>query len=1066
MCSNQIPAYYPESWWFCDTLLDGCRGGDYIKLIKVDRGTYKNMTDNMQIDSPPQGTESNSIDEGLYSRQLYVLGKEAMLKMQHASVLIIGLKGLGIEIAKNVALAGVKSLSLYDPKPVQREDLSTQFFLSEEDIGKRRDEVSAIRLAELNQYVPISIVENLSETTLGSFKCIVTSDISLEEQLKIDTFAHERDIGFINADIRGLFAQVFVDFGRNFKVIDQTGEEPLSGIVSDIEKDGTVTMLDDNRHGLQDGDYVKFSEIEGMPKLNDGQPRRITVLGPYAFKIDIDETYGTYIKGGLYQQVKIPITINFKPLADLLKDPEYLISDFSKFDRCTQLHLSFQALHAFQSRHGGSLPLPCNEEDANELFKLTSELATQNPGILSDDNLNEKLVKEVAYQAKGDLPGMVAFIGGLVAQEVLKCCSSKFGPIRQWLYFDSLESLPPADEYPRNQETTKPLGTRYDSQIAVFGRDFQEKIFNLRVFLVGSGAIGCEMLKNWAMMGLGSGKDGKIIITDMDSIEKSNLNRQFLFRPKDVGRNKSEVAASAVQSMNPDLKGKIESKLDKVGSDTEDIFDDNFWNGLDFVTNALDNVDARTYVDRRCIFYKKPLLESGTLGTKGNTQVVIPGLTESYSSSQDPPERSIPLCTLRSFPNKIDHTIAWAKSLFQGYFADSPESVNLYLTQSNYVEQTLKQNPDIKGTLENISNYLNKRPYSFDDCVRWARLEFERKFSDDIKQLLFNFPKDAKTSNGAPFWSGPKRAPEPLAFDINNPDHFHFIVAGAHLLAYLYGLKAPDTPFEYYKKILEDTKIPPFVPKSGVTIAANDNEVEEESKNLGGIDDNEIRTIAASLPEPSSLVGYRLHPIEFEKDDDTNHHIEFITAASNCRALNYSIEPADAHKTKFIAGKIIPAIATTTALVTGLVCLELYKVVAGVKDIEQYKNGFINLALPFFGFSEPLQSPKGKYNNKTFDQIWDRFDINGDITLQELLDHFEKDEGLEITMLSYGVSLLYASFFPPKKVKDRLSMKLTTLIQEVSKKPVPDYVKNLIFEICCDDKEGEDVEVPYVCVHI
>merc|ERR1719422_2934256 len=130
--------------------------------------------------------------------------------------------------------------------------------------------------------------------------------------------------------------------------------------------------------------------------------------------------------------------------------------------------------------------------------------------------------------------------------------------------------------------------------------------------------------------------------------------------------------------MNPELN--ISAREDRVGPETENIFTDHFFEALDGVANALDNIDARMYMDRRCVYYCKPLLESGTLGTKGNVQVVIPHVTESYSSSQDPPEKSIPVCTVKNFPNAIEHTLQWARDQFEGLYRQGAETAAQYQT--------------------------------------------------------------------------------------------------------------------------------------------------------------------------------------------------------------------------------------------------------------------------------------------------------------------------------------------------------------------------------------------------
>jgi ubiquitin-activating enzyme E1 len=189
--------------------------------------------------------------------------------------------------------------------------------------------------------------------------------------------------------------------------------------------------------------------------------------------------------------------------------------------------------------------------------------------------------------------------------------------------------------------------------------------------MVGSGALGCELIKAFAVMGLGCGEGGKVTVTDNDNIEVSNLNRQFLFRQKNVKKSKSVTACEIAHEMNNNLNVRPLTIL--VAPDTESVFNDEFWTGLDFVVNAVDNVKARNYVDDKCVWFTKPLLESGTLGTKANSQMIVPHKTLSYKDIQDPPEESIPMCTMRNFPNQIEHCIEWGRDKFNGIFTDKPQ---------------------------------------------------------------------------------------------------------------------------------------------------------------------------------------------------------------------------------------------------------------------------------------------------------------------------------------------------------------------------------------------------------
>lgn len=257
------------------------------------------------------------------------------------------------------------------------------------------------------------------------------------------------------------------------------------------------------------------------------------------------------------------------------------------------------------------------------------------------------------------------------------------------------------------------------------------------------------------------------------------------------------------------------------------------------------------------------------------------------------------------------------------------ENASQFLCDPQFLERIIKL-PGIQPVeiLESVKAALiDERPKTIEDCVRWARLHWQKSFSDQIQQLLHNFPADQLTSTGQPFWSGPKRCPTALFFDADDDLHLDYVFAGANLRAGLYGI-AQVRDRAAIKAMVQQVHVEPFKPKS-VKIATTDAEMQAQDNSMS-MDVDTVGTIVGELEKVApELKGLRITPIEFEKDDDANLHMDFIVAASNLRATNYKIQLANRHESKLIAGKIIPAIATTTALVSGLAMLEIYKLVQG-----------------------------------------------------------------------------------------------------------------------------------------
>ncbi|PLB47534.1 putative ubiquitin-like activating enzyme [Aspergillus steynii IBT 23096] len=383
------------------------------------------------------------------------------------------------------------------------------------------------------------------------------------------------------------------------------------------------------------------------------------------------------------------------------------------------------------------------------------------------------------------------------------------------------------------------------------------RIRESRVLLVGAGGIGCELLKNLLLSGF-----GEIHIIDLDTIDLSNLNRQFLFRFEHIKKSKALVAKEVAHKFNP--KAKLEAYHANI-KDTE--FGVDWFGKFNIVFNALDNLDARRHVNRMCLAADVPLVESGTTGFNGQVQVIKKGVTECYDCNSKEVPKSFPVCTIRSTPSQPIHCIVWAKSyLFPELFGISED------------ETPELDNTEDSDNAEEIAN-LRKEAQALKEIresmgsSEFAQRVFGKVFNEDIDRL---------------------RGMEDM-----------------------WKSREPPTPLEFEKVQTESADVHP-------SVSNEDQKVWSLAEDCVVFKDSLDRLSKRLKELQESSQGDTKPILVFDKDDvDT---LDFVTASANLRATIFGIDPKSKFDTKQMAGNIIPAIATTNAMTAGLCVLQAMKV--------------------------------------------------------------------------------------------------------------------------------------------
>ncbi|KAK4548432.1 hypothetical protein LTR36_009342 [Oleoguttula mirabilis] len=315
-----------------------------INLPETTNGAMSGVAVNGTSSTTVPGLSADEI--ALYDRQIRLWGAQAQERIRSANILLVSLRALGTEIAKNLTLAGISSLTIIDDDLVTEEDLGAQYFLREEDIGKPRAAAAIPRIQELNPRVNVVSGGRLSDlivrdqTFYAPFDCVIACDHDSMTLSVINTAARFANRPFYAAGMHGFYGYIFADLVGHEFVIEREKSNIVTPIAFETLTRSVLSVTTKKENNGKNTEIVKKQEIYCPLILANTSPLPPDVLGSrrklksvpallpcLRALFDFQRTYGR-LPGHTSQDLVVFTTLATNKARELQLPSETLRSDF------------------------------------------------------------------------------------------------------------------------------------------------------------------------------------------------------------------------------------------------------------------------------------------------------------------------------------------------------------------------------------------------------------------------------------------------------------------------------------------------------------------------------------------------------------------------------------------------------------------------------------------------------------------------------------------------------------------------------------------------------------------